>query len=969
MEYISNNFISSVVARKEAELADARNRILAEAVPTQAPQPQVIEGLGGLSQLGVDNVVTQPVQPVQVPTAPMGILDSMHAPQTGNTLTSEQMMALATENSGGSSSGGLGRLGNFVDLAQQSAGRISADLVSTVPDIISGVASRAQSLYTGQDLTQIQQGYKAEADKRGMGSLFDKNFNFTGLDEYSKAPTWGADESRITEAHADLGRAFDSGNPMEMAQSLARTIVNAGPEVVMQSAADMYLLAKSGVKKGVGVGTGMLVNYINNTGNEREAITGKAQTPEELGMTALSGAGQFIMDKLGVDAVLGNTKLLKGVTDAVFSGSSSTVASGVVKTLAKKASELSLRGASEGVTEALQGVMADYGAKYGTEKANELAADPMIKKAFTDFGLGLGGGIAGSVGADVVSSPMAGVNAVTGAIDAIGEKAKVATETLKQKAYSDEDRQNLANKYETESLVMDSQIADFRDKQSKVNNTTDIEELKAMNDPIINEAINTAKDPHNIDFATLKKQVSDAYESTIKETETAFKAARVKDTAYTVMNNLKAATKEAVVDVSDKAKEVGNAVAQKLGIDSMPDLTTALTVAKAVGTYSTNDMTVEDIKNSYEVIKATATEMSRDTGIKVSEIRDLLATTTKTELENMQLDPANKDNVRLQKAIDFTLTKMNKVKETKEKANVNKEVLKNIPIDSTVNSFDKLLEDTEAGITKFKGKGDALLIDIRNLLGMKIITDDKAKADTIKNKISRALDAVEKSDWYNAVNEDGSVNKAKAFVDSTKKMYEETMGEAPKVVAKAKVNTETVTTTDEIKTKVEPEFIIDEKAKAIYDGISNVITNSEAGKTNDPATNDASTLGQLTRFVDMLEDPKQATGTKAMIKNQLLKQPDMSDSDLEQYITVIKNTSLDKLQKAIVGARSNPSKSKTEPKETVKEDTKSTEQTKKEKDLVELNDKDSIMADVQTEEMSEAEINAVAAKLEETYCD
>ena len=881
MEYVNTNLLGSTIERKTAELAQARANKLNEINGSISPQTvyEPVQGLGGVIQQ------SSPVMPVQ-PNQPVNTQEQILASIQGNNTTS---------------SDGVNRLGNLVDLAQQGAGRIVSDIISTVPDVISGTASRVQSVLSGEDLTGIQQGYKAKADQLGLGQYFDKNFNFTGLDFLGDAKTWGADESRIQNAKANLDKAYDSGDITQMAKAIGSGIVDAGPEVFIQSLADMYLLGKSGIKKGIGTGTAMLTQYINEAGNEREAVTGKAQTPEELGLTALAGAAKFALDKIGADEVLGNTQLTRTLTNHIFNSGSEKLATEAIKTIAKKGVELSGRGTAEGFTESLQGLLNEFGSKFGTEKQNELTKDPLLKKAFSDFGLGFAGGTTGSVVADTASSPKLITDGVTSAVNKIGDTAMKSMKELELRALSEDDRQRLSDRYKVEEVNKNASIDLINERSNIVSNAQSLEELTKLNDPVISQIV---KDSPDISFEDLQSETLNQFSRDIKNIESKFKEGRTKDTVYTVLNNLKSESKQAVETVSTKAKEVGDKIVSTLSLENIPDLTTAINVTKAIGEYS-----ADDTAKAYKAIKNTAKALAEDTEAKASDIRDVVANLKREDV--LALKEEYPSNTLVQKAVDAVIkqldNKTKKQQEAEQSLGLAKTELKSLPDDNPINQIDNAV----ATAKRFSGSMKSLYVATANAL-----MNHTIKSEKLKDKLNVAINELKSSEYYKENKED---------IDKLSKYFTDATGS----VVRAFKNTEPTSSTKSEQskpTKSEPK--ISKEEKVVSDYISSVIENKVSKET----------LAQDTQVI--LEDLKSKDNYKKMIEVMFKDKSKTEQDMLLEYVETLRDTT-------------KTTENRVDEKEQAK---------------VELNDKDTIMESLETTEISPQEAEAIVDELEKQFC-
>ena len=332
-------------------------------------------------------------------------------------MTREEKNQYNIEKYGGSQKG---RVENFIDAAQYGVGRTASGIADAFVDTATWMVKAGYKGITGEDEKNATKWINDNA------SLFtrDKNGDFVGLDDYGEAKEYDYDNSRTKAATADFGKAFDSGDYGQMVGSIANGLVTAGPEFFLESAGEI-LAVMSGTKaaqlaaKGTKAATAgsyalssagsvaLSSKYANEIMEERKKnLNGEELSPGDRAFAIATGGVVAMLNKLGGDEILGNTKLIKSLVDLVGKPGGKVVASQVLKTIAGKTAEVTGKGIYEGLEEIAQEFTQKVGEKYGTDAQKELMTSETGKELFQAFGGGFAGGLTPSATSNTIGATL-----------------------------------------------------------------------------------------------------------------------------------------------------------------------------------------------------------------------------------------------------------------------------------------------------------------------------------------------------------------------------------------------------------------------------------------------------------------------------------------------------------------------------------------------------------------------------------
>lgn len=292
----------------------------------------------------------------------------------------------------GTTSSSRGRLGNIADALQYGVG---SKLAGTADAIVEAGTSLGENIYkgmTGVSSEKAHEHFKNTMEKNKFTKdMFDSKGGFTGLNTYRTAKEYGYDPTLTQGAMEDWGKAYESGSVVEMAKSIARNIDKA-PEFIAESAGE--LLTAPMRSAGIVLNT---FDYANKTLERRKEITGKETSAlGEQAVAGLTGLGQAVINKFGVDEMIGRTNVVGNVVGRIADMAPEKLTKSVVLNAAGKLGKALTIGAGKGLYEGTEEVMQQFldivGAKVGTDKVNEIFSDTTGKELFQAFGGGFAAG-------------------------------------------------------------------------------------------------------------------------------------------------------------------------------------------------------------------------------------------------------------------------------------------------------------------------------------------------------------------------------------------------------------------------------------------------------------------------------------------------------------------------------------------------------------------------------------------------
>lgn len=309
---------------------------------------------------------------------------------------------------GGNSSSG--RLSNLVDALQYGIGRKAAGAVDAIVDAGGAVGKELYKMKTGATDEQAQKHFTNTMLKSFAKDYYNEKGDFIGVDKYKTAKEYGYDPTNTETAMADLGKAWDSGSPVEMVKAVARNVQYA-PEFIGESAGEFLTAPMRSA--------GIILNtfdYANKTLERRQQETGKEYTTlGDKALAGLTGWGQAVLNKLGGDEVIGRTKVVQSIVERVATMAPEKLTQSVVLNAAKRlGGALTVatgKGLYEGTEEVMQQFLDIVGARIGDDNANKIFSNEVGKELFQSFGAGFSAGAG-------LRAPIELKNAGTGVLDA-----------------------------------------------------------------------------------------------------------------------------------------------------------------------------------------------------------------------------------------------------------------------------------------------------------------------------------------------------------------------------------------------------------------------------------------------------------------------------------------------------------------------------------------------------------------------
>jgi len=278
-----------------------------------------------------------------------------------------------------------GRGGELIDAAQYSIGSPAAQF----GDWIADTGIRAGKEFAKWKEGKTEEEVNAELYNRlpdYAKKYVDEDGNFIGLDKYKTKEEYGYQGARTEQASKNLAKAWESGDTGDMLYSLGEGVINAGPEWLAESLGYMMSTGNPITMSAVILGQG------NEWIEDYEKQTGEKASNERKTALMAGSAGAMLLEKLGVDALIGNSKFLNDLVGFVSKSGSKEASLSVARKLAGEAAKFTGKSGYEGLTESAQEAVESYVKKYGTEQEKELYDGTLSQDAFVAFGSGVGAG-------------------------------------------------------------------------------------------------------------------------------------------------------------------------------------------------------------------------------------------------------------------------------------------------------------------------------------------------------------------------------------------------------------------------------------------------------------------------------------------------------------------------------------------------------------------------------------------------
>jgi len=305
-----------------------------------------------------------------------------------------------TDNGGANDTDGY--FGNLVDNLQFGLGRKAAGIADAFVDASTRAVIEGDKYFNG--VTE-EEAVKNIVDSSSLFERDPKTGDFIGFDKYKKASEYGYDNTRENNAMKRLAKGWEEGDTAGKAKAVLDAFLTAGPNFVLSSAGEFL----TGPLKGFG----LMANSADYANQILEDVKGEV-TNGRRAAAITGGFGMAVLNKLGADEALGNTKLVQKAIGAVIKTGSESAARKMAKDVAKLALTTVGKGAYEGMEEVAQEVIQKVVAKYGTDKEKELYDGTLGTELFQAFGAGAAAGGSINVAKDTVPAAIKPIAKATG---------------------------------------------------------------------------------------------------------------------------------------------------------------------------------------------------------------------------------------------------------------------------------------------------------------------------------------------------------------------------------------------------------------------------------------------------------------------------------------------------------------------------------------------------------------------------
>ena len=386
---------------------------------------------------------------------------------------------------------------NLIDALQYGIGRPLAELGDAIVDTSTRAVKEGYKVFG--DMNEQQANEATLANMPNMPNMlnrspyFDDNANFTGLDPYKTKAEYGFDSSVSDAAIREVENAKGFA---ETAKAIM-TNIDAGPELFLSSSGEFALGALGKTK----AFAALSAKYFNEILEERETTTGRVATGEERTALLPVAAAVALVGQLGDKALIGKIPAVNKLMKGIVGSGNKTASKSAIKEIAKKIVAGGTATIGQGVEEVFQDTLIAYGEKYGTKAQEELLSDQHIKELWGSFGGGVLGaspitgtqtavGVAGSGAKGAVRTVGKGVEK---GIDFAHKKAVEAN----YKIISQDQRDEIQATYKDNAAAYKKSEDANNAAASSIENTTTVDELKALNDPEVDVAIDSILDSDN----------------------------------------------------------------------------------------------------------------------------------------------------------------------------------------------------------------------------------------------------------------------------------------------------------------------------------------------------------------------------------------------------------------------------------------------------------------------------------------
>lgn len=273
----------------------------------------------------------------------------------------------------------------LTDAVQFGVGRTVAGIGDTVVDAATRLVKEGYK-YFG-DMSEDEANAAMHENLTFSKDWFDANMDFVALDELKKPDAYGYSQKTTQKALDNLGKAYDSGDTMEMLKAVVEGTIDAGPKFFAESAGEV-IGAMAGIPGLMALGS----NYTNQILEERVKNKEAELDFEDRTLGFVGGMAMAVLNKLPVDEFLGKTNIVKSMINSAISKGDVVTAKALIKSAGTKALEATGKAGYEGIEEVLQESVGKFAEKFGTDAEQELYTDETGKELFQAFGGGVAGG-------------------------------------------------------------------------------------------------------------------------------------------------------------------------------------------------------------------------------------------------------------------------------------------------------------------------------------------------------------------------------------------------------------------------------------------------------------------------------------------------------------------------------------------------------------------------------------------------
>jgi hypothetical protein len=284
-------------------------------------------------------------------------------------------------------------VGNWVDALQYGVGRKAAGVGDALADAGLRVAKGSIEYLTDGEVTEEQMNRNLQQNIRGtaLEGLFAENGDFIGFDSYKEAATYGYDNSDTKEVLDNVAQAYRKGDWLGVGSEILKGVITAGPEFLLESSGE-FAMAFMG-PLGLAFNT---ADYSNQIMEDRLEAKGEDLNAGDRAVAIAGGLAMGLLNKLGADEMVGNTKVVKTALDTVKKYGTDEQAKSVAKRLvgmtATVAATAGGKGAYEGLEEIAQEAVSIVAEKVGTKEAENILSEDSGERLVQAFAGGFSAG-------------------------------------------------------------------------------------------------------------------------------------------------------------------------------------------------------------------------------------------------------------------------------------------------------------------------------------------------------------------------------------------------------------------------------------------------------------------------------------------------------------------------------------------------------------------------------------------------